>query len=334
MKKFRSIAALAAASALLLAACSNDDNETSTDTGSTADADAQSYSIGLTQIVSHPALDSTASGIKRAFEEAGIEVEWDEQNAQGDQSVAVTIANTFSQADHDLVIGIATPSAQALVQAITDIPVVFSAVTDPVDAQLVESLEAPGSNVTGTTDANPVAEQLELITQIAPDARRVGIVYSSSEANSAVQVEWAKEAAEDLGLEIVEATVTASSEVQQAAQSLDVDAFYTPTDNTVISALEALLQVAETEGVPVISADADSVERGTVASYGIDYELLGYQTGQIAIRILTEGADPATTPVESQSELSLYLNPVAAERMSVTIPETLLADADPANVYE
>ena len=177
-------------------------------------------------------------------------------------------------------------------------------------------------------------EQLQLVTRLAPDAKRVGIVYSSGEVNSQVQVDWAKEAAAELGLEIVEAAVSTSAEVQQAAESLDVDAFYVPTDNTVVSALESLIQVAEAKQLLTIAAEGDSVSRGTVATYGIDYYKLGYQTGEMAVKILRGEADPATMPVETQSELQLYLNLGAAARMGVTIPEDLRAEADPANVTE
>lgn len=160
------------------------------------------------------------------------------------------------------------------------------------------------------------------------EAKRVGIVYSSGEVNSEVQVEWAKEAAGELGMEIVEATVSNSSEVQQAANSLDVDAFYVPTDNAVVSALESLLGVAQNQKIPVIAAEGDSVERGAVATYGLNYEKLGAQTAEMAVRILTEDADPATMPVETPTELELYVNPKAAEAMGVEIPQSMLDEAD------
>ncbi|MDX5400145.1 MAG: ABC transporter substrate-binding protein, partial [Actinomycetes bacterium] len=214
------------------------------------------------------------------------------------------------------------------------VPILFTAVTDPVSADLVDSLEAPGGNATGTSDANPVMEQLELVKRLNPDATTVGIVYSSGEVNSQVQVDWAKDAAAELGLEIVEAAISTSAEVQQAAESLDVDAFYVPTDNTVVSALESVIQVAEDKQILTIAAEGDSVARGTVATYGIDYYQLGYQTGEMAVKILRGEADPASMPVETQSDLQLYLNLAAAERMGVTIPEDLLAEADPANITE
>jgi len=328
------LAAGVLATALLATACGggSSDGETSATTGSAAAGEA--VSIGITQIVSHPSLDAARDGFKQALADAGYDATYDEQNAQGDPSTAASIAGTFASADLDLILAIATPTAQSVVQAVTDTPILFTAVTDPVSADLVESLEAPGGNATGTSDANPVVEQLELVTRLAPDATRVGIVYSSGEVNSQVQVEWAKEAAADLGLEIVEAAVSTSAEVQQAAESLDVDAFYVVTDNAVVSALESLIQVAETKKIPAIAAEGDSVARGTIATYGISYYELGYQTGEMAVKILKGEAEPATMPVETQSELQLYLNLGAAERMGVTIPEDLLAEADPANITE
>ena len=336
MKLLKSLrlAAGVLATALLATACGggSSDGETSATTGRAAAGGAGS--IGLTQIVSHPSLDAARDGFKQALADAGYDATYDEQNAQGDPSTAASIAGTFASADLDLILAIATPTAQSVVQAVTDTPILFTAVTDPVSADLVESLEAPGGNATGTSDANPVMEQLELVTRLAPDATRVGIVYSSGEVNSQVQVEWAKEAAADLGLEIVEAAVSTSAEVQQAAESLGVDAFYVVTDNAVVPALESLIQVAETKKIPAIAAEGDSVARGTIATYGISYYELGYQTGEMAVKILKGEAEPATMPVETQSELQLYLNLGAAERMGVTIPEDLLAEADPANITE
>ncbi|MFV0406158.1 MAG: ABC transporter substrate-binding protein [Propioniciclava sp.] len=326
---------VAALAALALVACgSGGAAPTSAGTsGSTAAAD-KAVSIGITQIVDHPSLNASVVGFKAALADAGYEVTYDEQNAQSDVSTAATIAGNFANADLDLVLAVATPTAQAAVQAITDVPVLFTAVTDPVGAGLVESMEAPGANVSGTSDANPVAEQLALVKELAPDATTVGIVYSSGEANSQAQVDWAKEAATDLGLTIEEATVTTSAEVQQATESLEVDAFYVITDNVVVSALESLLQVAETKKIPVIAAEGDSVARGSIATVGISYEKLGYQTGEMAAKILAGDADPATMPVGTQTDLDLYLNLGAAERQGVTVPQSLVDRADPANVTE
>lgn len=320
--------ALLAVSALALTACGGSGNGDEAGGGEGNEAAAESYNIAVSQFVTHPSLDAARKGFEQGLEEAGLDVTLDVQNAQSDQATANTIAGTFASAEPDLVLAIATPSAQTVAQAISDVPVLFTAVTDPVTAQLVDSLEAPGANVTGTSDANPVKEQLELLQELDADAKRVGVVYSSGEVNSQVQVEWAKEAASELGLEIVEATVSNSSEVQQAANSLDVDAFYVPTDNAVVSALESLIGVAQNQQIPVIAAEGDSVERGAVATYGLNYEKLGEQTAEMAVRILTEDADPATMPVETQNEPELYVNPSAAEAMGVELPQSMLDEAD------
>ena len=195
------IAALVAAGALALTGCGGG----STD-GSSSSSDSDTvYKIGISQYVSHPSLDAAKEGFKQALADAGLKVDYDEQNAQADAATVATISNRFAgDANLDLVLAIATPSAIGAAQAITDVPVLFTAVTDPVSAELVASNEAPGANVTGTTDMNPVADQIALIKQVAPDAKTVGIIYSSGEVNSIVQVELAKKAAEKEGLTIVE----------------------------------------------------------------------------------------------------------------------------------
>ncbi|MFF2272441.1 ABC transporter substrate-binding protein [Agromyces sp. NPDC058136] len=317
--------ALLATGALALTGCATD--------GGDAGASADQISIGISQIVQHPALDATREGFKQAFADAGYvegeDIVFDEQNAQGEQATATTIAAKFQTDGVDLVLAIATPTAQAAAQSIVDIPVLFTAVTEPAEAGLVDSWEKPGGNVTGTSDLNPVEQQLELVTQVVPDAKTVGIVYSSGEVNSEVQVELAKEAADKLGLEIKEATVTNSSEVAQATESLgDVDAIYIPTDNRVTEGLEAVVQIAEQKQIPLFGAEGGQVERGAIATFGIDYTELGYQTGKMAIEILENGADPAEMPVETLDELSLIINPGAAERQGVTLPEDLVAKAD------
>ncbi len=322
MKRSFFLAATASAAALLLGACSASVSDSA---ASGAPSGGEGFSIGITQITTHPSLDAAREGFKKAFEDAGLEVKFDEQNAQGDQATATSIASKFAGADLDLVLAIATPSAQAAAQAITGTPILFTAVTDPVSAQLVDSLDKPGSNVTGTTDMNPVADQISLVKQFAPGAKSVGIIYSSGEVNSEVQVELAKEAADKEGLEVVETTVTNSSEVQQAAQDLasKVDAIYVPTDNTVVSAFASVVQSAEDAKIPLIAGEGDSVANGGLATYGIDYFELGRQTGEMAIKILTEKADPATMPVQSQSEYALTVNTTTLKAIGLEMPAEL-----------
>ena len=293
----------------------------------------EQVSIGITQIVEHPALDAARDGFVEALAEGGYvegeNVVYDVANAQNDKSNALTIAQKFVNDQVDLILAISTPSAQACAQATSDIPILITAVTDPVAAGLVDSMDAPGTNVSGTTDMNPIKEQLELIKKFAPDAVKVGVIYNAGEVNSEVQVDIAKEAAGELGLEIVEATVATTADVSQAAQSLigRVDAIYVPTDNTVVAALESVLQAAEENDIPVIAGEGDSVERGALATLGIDYYELGRQTGEMALRVL-EGEVPAEMAVEKQKDMKLYLNKKAAEAMGVSIPDDILQEAD------
>lgn len=326
--KALAFAGLAATAALALSACSSD--------GSDAGSGSDSVSVGISQFVQAPPLDAAVAGFKQAFADAGYvegeTVEFTEQNANGEVPTATTIAQTFAGDDLDLVLAVATPSAQAAMQNITDVPVLFTAVTDPVAADIVESNEAPGSNVTGTSDMSPVAEQIALVTEIDPGAEKLGIVYSSGEVNSEVQVELAREAAAAEGMEVVEQTVTNAGELKQATEALgDVDAIYTPSDNLVVSGLGSIISVAEERGILVIGSDAQHVEGGAAATLGIDYEQLGYQTGEMAVRVL-EGADPATMAVETQGEFEMTVNPAAAERFGFELPQEMLDRA--ANVIE
>lgn len=326
-----SLVGIAAAVTLTLTSCSSAPAD---DKGNAGAETVETVNIGISQFVQHPALDAAAEGFKQAFIDAGYvdgeTVIFDLQNANGEQSTAVTIAQSFATSDDDLVLAIATPAAQAAAQAIADKPVLFTAVTDAVSAELVDSNEKPGANVTGTVDAVPadaLKSQLELIKEINPDAKTVGIVYASGEVNSEVQVKAAEEVAKELGLEIVTKTVTTANDIAQATEALgEVDAIYVPTDNMVVSGIASLVQVAEKAQIPVIGAEPGTVEGGAVATYGIDYTKLGKQTGEMAIRIL-EGADPATTPVETPSELSYVVNVEAAKRMGVEIPQEILDQA-------
>lgn len=327
--------ALAAAGALTLAGCAADTptaDEPTTDAPETSEV-SEVFNIGINQLVQHPALDSATEGFKQAFFDAGFvegeTVNFDEQNANGEQSTAVTIAQKFASDDLDLVLAVATPAAQALAQEIKDIPVVFTAVTDAVSAELVDSDEAPGANVTGTSDAAPIADQFDLLLEIVPGAEKVGIVYASGEINSQVQVDAATEVAEGLGIEIVTKTVTTSSDIQQATEALgDVDAIYVPTDNMVVEGIAALIQVAEQKQIPVIAAEEGTVEGGAIATLGIDYFKLGQQAGEMALRILVDGADPAAMAVETSQDFAYVVNTNAAERMGVTIPAGILDQAD------
>lgn len=314
---------------LALAGCGSGQSNESPEQGQ---GESKQVQLGIIQIVEHPALDAARQGFLDTLAKNGYEngnnIVVDYQNAQGDQPTLQSIAGKFAQDKKDLVLAIATPSAMAMAQETKDIPILITAVTDPVEAKLVNSLDKPETNVTGTTDMNPVDKQLELVKDLVPDAQNVGIIYNSSEINSQVQVNIAREVAPELGLALQEATVTASNEVMQAAQSLvgKVDAIYLPTDNMVISSLNAVLQVAEENKIPVIAGESNSVEEGALATVGIDYYKLGEQTGEMAVRIL-KGEKPQDMAVESQKDKNIVINLKAAERMGVTVPEELKAQA-------
>ncbi|WP_080793937.1 ABC transporter substrate-binding protein [Corynebacterium pacaense] len=316
------LAGIVTAGALVLSACSSD-------TSGSDSAGGDSYTIGINQLVQHPALDAATEGFKEAFADAGVDVDFKEQNANGEQSTALTIAQQFASDNLDLVLAVATPAAQATAQNITNVPVVFTAVTDAVSAELVDSNEAPGGNVTGTSDAAPIEDQLELLKQLVPDASTIGIVYASGEVNSQVQVDAVEKAAQPLGIEVKTQTVTTVNEIQQAVDALgDVDAIYVPTDNMVVSGISSLVQVAEQKQIPVIAAEAGTVEGGAIATLGIDYTELGRQTGEMALRILQDGADPATMPVETATEFTYVINEDAARAVGVTIPQEILDKAE------
>ena len=336
MKRLTSVAAVIAAGALALVGCSSGGSNTgSPESGGSSDGTV--YNIGIMKQMEHPSLTAAADGFKAALEESGLNIEFDDKNANGDKSVAASIASTFKSQNVDLVLAIGTDSAQAAANAMGDTPVLFTAVTDPVDAGLVTQWENPGGNVSGTSDANPVPEQLELITDIVPGARSIGVIYSPGEPNSVVQVGWVKEAAEKQGLEIVEAPASESGLVKQAAETLvakGVDAIYVPTDNVVVTGLETVLMVGEDNQIPVFGAEGDSVERGCVATYGLDYYQLGYETGLMAAQVLKEEKKVGEIEVTTLAEPQLYLNLGAAERMGVTIPESLIEEAPAENVFE
>ncbi|MBK4720111.1 ABC transporter substrate-binding protein [Azospirillum sp. YIM DDC1] len=297
-----------------------------------AAAFAQTKTVAITAIVEHPALDATRDGVIEALKAAGytpgdtLKVEY--QSAQGNPATAAQIARQFAGARPDVIVPISTPSAQAVVAATRDIPVVFTAVTDPVGAQLVKSLEKPGANVTGVSDMAPVAEHVALIREIVPSVKRLGVLYNAGEPNSVSLVKALKDEAQKAGLTVVEATATKSADAQPAARSLvgKVDAIYVPLDNTVVSALESVVAVGQQAKLPVFSADTDSVARGTVASIGFDYRQVGRQTGEAVVRIL-KGEKPGDVPVTFAKGTDLFVNPKSAAAMGVAIPEAVIQRA-------
>ena len=299
-------------------------------------AGAQPLVIGITQIVEHPALDAARDGFIAALEEAGFkegeDVIYDLQNAQGDFTNAISIAQKFKDDKVDLIVAIATPTAQAALQVNQEIPIVINAVTDPVAASLAKSWESSGNNLTGMSDAAPNKQQVELIPLFLPEAKNVGTIYNAGEANSVVQIEVARETCKELGLNLIEVTVSNSSEVLMAAQSLAgrVEAIYIVTDNTVVSALESVIKVCNQEKIALILADPSTVDKGALASYGIDYFSLGKKSGEIAIQII-KGAKPSDIPIQTitdPKDLQFVVNLDTAKILGLSISEEILKDAD------
>ena len=285
------------------------------------------YKVGLIQLVEHPSLDYVREGIIKGLKDSGFEqgknLIIDYQNAQGDQTTLDNIAKKFVGDRVDLIVSITTPAAQIVAANTTDIPIVFSAVTDPVSAKVVQSWERPGGNVTGVSDLNPFDAQFEMLQKVVPHAKKIGIVYNPGEVNSQVQVEKAREFAEKNGYEIVVAPIHNSSEVLTASQTLvskGIDAFYVITDNTVATSINSLAKVAIDHKLPTIVAEDSQVEGGCLISIGIDYNLHGYQAGKMAARVLN-GANPAEMPVELQEELMVVINRETQQALGIELPE-------------
>jgi putative ABC transport system substrate-binding protein len=294
---------------------------------------AAPVTVAVTSIVEHPALDAARDGIKEQLAAEGFKdgdtIKFVFQTAQGNPATAAQIARQFVGESPAVIVPISTPSAQAVVAATKEIPVVFTAVTDPVGAQLVASLDKPGANVTGVSDMSPLADHIALIKEVTPNAKKIGVVYNPGEANSVTLINRLKELAGPAGLTIVESAATKSADVQAATRALvgKVDAIYIPTDNTVVSALEAATSVAIENKIPLYAGDTDSVKRGAIATVGFNYHDVGIQTGKIVARVL-RGEKPGDIAVSYATGTDLFVNPGAAAKMGVTIPEAVVKRAN------
>ena len=286
LKRWQKIVGVSFLSLALLAACGTSDEDEAANGGGEETSDK--FTVGISQYVTHPSLDEATKGFKQAIEDSGLNVEFLDQNAQGDSNNAATIAQNLVSDDVDLIFANATPSAVAAMNATSEIPVVFTSVTDPVDAQLVSSVEEPGGNATGTTDSHPdaIPNTINFIND-EMDVESVGVIYNAGEPNSVVQMNAVEEAVEGTDLELVQATVSNSSEVKQAAESMvgRADVFFIFTDNTVVSALESVIDVANNEQIPLFVGELDSVDRGGLAAYGFSYYDIGYKAGEMAVEI-------------------------------------------------
>lgn len=293
---------------------------------------AKTAKVAVSQIVEHPALDVTRQGLLDGLKAKGYEegknLEFDYKTAQGNPAIAVQIARQFVGENPDVLVGIATPTAQALVSATKTIPIVFTAVTDPVGAKLVKQLEQPGKNVTGLSDLSPVEQHVELIKEILPNVKSIGVVYNPGEANAVSLMELLKLSAAKHGIKLVEATALKSADVQSATQAIaeKSDVIYALIDNTVASAIEGMIVAANQAKTPVFGAATSYVERGAIASLGFDYYQIGVQTADYVAAIL-EGKEPGSLDVQVAKGSDLVINKTAAEQLGITIPEAVLARA-------
>ena len=285
-------------------------------------------------MVEHAALDAANKGFVEGLASKGYKegqnITYDRQNAQADQSNLQNIAHRFVNNKVNLICAIATPAAQTVANVTSDIPIVATAVTDYKTAKLVKDNAKPGTNVTGTTDMNPVEQQLDLLLKIVPNAKSVGTIYCSSEVNSQLQVDILKKAATAKGVTIKEATVSNVNDIQQAARSLvgKVQAIYVPTDNVLASAMPTLVSVTEEAKLPVICGEGGMVKAGGLATLGVDYYKLGFQAGEMAADILSGKSKPADMGIQAQKEFKAMVNLKEAEKIGLKVPEDVLKGAE------
>ncbi len=332
-KKTLALALTSVLAMSVLAGCGSGNTDTSKDAGGSKTEKTKVVNIGISQFVEHGALDSAREGFVKALEEKGYKdgekIKIDLQNAQADMTNTQTIAQGFVADKKDLLLGIATPSAQALYNATKETPILITAVTDPVNAGLVKSLEKPGTNVTGTSDALDLKLQFQLLKELYPQAKKVGVIYTTSEANSEVQVKQIKEMAPTFGLEVVTAGVSTSNDVAQSLDSIidGVDIMYVPTDNIVVSAMPLIYQKTIAKKIPIIASEKGQVESGALATEGIDYFKLGHQTGLMAVQII-EGKNPKDMPIQTAKEFTLTINENTVKELGLKLPEELKKRAE------
>lgn len=307
-----------ASSLFILGGCGG----TSTSNGG-EETEESTYKVGVTQIVEHPSLDKALEGFQKALSDKGLSVDYDVQIAQGDQNNNQTIATNFVGDKVDLIFANSTPSALSALNVTSEIPILFTSVTDPIGAGLVEAMDKPGQNITGTTDTHPdaIPNTIKFIADYFGGASSVGMIYNSGEQNSTAQIELVEKAMEGTDLKTKLVSVSTSAEVKQAAESLvgSVDVFYIITDNTVVSALESVIQVANDADIPLFVGELDSVERGGFAAYGFDYFDIGYEAGVMAAQVLTKEKAIADLPVQYPGNLKLLINKNAAADMGIEL---------------
>ncbi len=331
-RNFAAISGLAAASAVL-AGCGSSSSSSSTSgsssstsgssSSSSSGSGSASYKIGVVQLTEHAALDAANEGFVEAVEASGLSVSIDQQNAQNDQSACQTIASKFVGDGVDLIFAIATPAAQAAAAATSDIPIVGSAITDYAASGLVKDNDKPGTNVTGSSDLTPVAEQLQMMQKVLPDVKKVGLLYCSAESNSDIQIATAKEELDAIGISYEEYAVSSSNEIQSVVESAvgKVDALYAPTDNTIAAGAAQVGQICKENKLPFITGEEGMCEAGGLFTLSINYKDLGKLAGEMAVKILKGESKPADMPIEhlSTDELVVVKNDEMAEAIGVDL---------------
>lgn len=332
MKKMLKITAvlLALAMVIALAACGGKTEPASTGTDAQSVSSDKTFKIGVIQLLEHDALNANYQGfLDKINELLPGQVEIDYQNAQGEQTNCTTIVNKFVSDGVDMIFAIATPAAQAAKTATSDIPILISSVTDPAEAGLVASNEAPGANLTGTSDLNPIEQQSDLLLQLVPDAKNVGVFYNSGEDNSIFQYNLAKEALEAKGITVTAYTVSDATQLETVAQSAvgKIDAAYIGTDNLIASSMGTVSKVLTEAGVPIICGEANMVENGGTATYGLNYYNLGVKTAEMAYEVLANGADTATMAIQylPAEELDFTVNEDILAQLGIELPADLAA---------
>lgn len=307
------LAGIGLVSLLMLGACGNKE----------AAGNDEAKKVGVLQLVQHPSLDNAYEGFKEGLAEGGykegdnLKIEY--QNAQNNQDNLKSMSEKLVKDEPDLLLGVATPAAQSLLNTTTDIPITVTAVTDLEEAKLVKSDKKPGGNVTGTTDMVPIDKQIDLLLSIVPEAKSIGIMYNAGEANSKIQADLAEKALKKAGVEVKVKTANTTNDVQQVTESLanETDGIYVPTDNTFASAATVIGDVVKEKKIPLVAGSTEQIDGGGIATVGIDYKSLGKQTGKMAAKILDGDAKPEDTPVESADTLKLVVNKDMAKALDI-----------------
>lgn len=307
------------------------DKNKETNATNTASTQTETVKIGVLQLLSHPALDAIYKGLQDELKNEGYEVgknlEIDLQNAQGDQSNLASMSEKLVSGGNNILVGITTPATLALANNTKETPIIMGGITYPVEAGLIASESKPGNNITGVSDRTPIKQQLEIMKQVLPNMKKVGILYTSSEDNSVKQAEEAEKYAKELGLEVKVSTIANTNDIQQVTESLasQVDAIFVPIDNTIASAMATVVQVTDAVKVPVFPSADTMVADGGVLGVGVDQYQIGVETAKVVVKVL-KGAKPADTPITLANKGVVYVNEEKAKKLGITIPESILKD--------